>query len=399
MQTLEHFLILAPPPPSKENGLKAKVRAILEGKPDRIYRDGIETIDRVEIIDGAIEGEFSDSVGVRAVKRVGFRITPKSVDTWILNPDEVATFSAYQGAVLAMFAPMFGKGSRAKPKKCVKGLKCGNGCLRRLQVNGEPTVCRKVPSPELRKKIEEAIATAKPAYTVVELARRRDEIKAIAGEAAVEAAEANMKELFAKADLYIRCSPETIDKILESGRLKSQFETMSSGGTLDTATREKVEKAVMGYSTNTAPENRPIYGYFADAGKHSDTAAEYYGSVVIKLRPEARNRATFTAEDSLASELMASSAKAPSLGAIKTKAFNMKTLEMEPMSKEAIADTVSKIGKAKSMSDLRAAMGTLTYTEAQVHGQVKVSDIAEIIYTESLASEFAKSSGIKISAK
>lgn len=151
LDALPHFVVLAAPTAPPESGLKAQVRDILESPPDRIYRDGIESIDRAEIVDGAIEGEFSDRVGVRAVKRVGFRITPEEIETWILNPDEVAKFSVYQGEVLALFAPMFGKGSRAKAKNCTKGLSCGNGCIARGKK------CSKTPSPQTKKKIEGAI--------------------------------------------------------------------------------------------------------------------------------------------------------------------------------------------------------------------------------------------------
>jgi hypothetical protein len=163
LAALPQFVVLAAPKVPPENDLKAMVRDILEGAPDRIYRDGIESVDRAEIVNGAIVGEFSDRVGVRAVKRIGFRIAPDSIDLWILNSDEVMKFSAYQTKVLALFAPMYGKGSRAKPKKCTNGLSCGNGCLRRIQASGKPTVCHKTPSPETKKKIETAIATAKPA--------------------------------------------------------------------------------------------------------------------------------------------------------------------------------------------------------------------------------------------
>jgi hypothetical protein len=157
LKTLPQFVVLAVSELPPETDLKAMVRDILEGAPDRIYRDGIESVDRAEIVNGAIVGEFSDRVGVRAVKRVGFKITPDSIDLRILNPDEVAQFSAYQTEVLALFAPMYGKRSRAKAKKCIKGLSCGNGCIARSKV------CRKTPSPETKKKIETAIATAKPA--------------------------------------------------------------------------------------------------------------------------------------------------------------------------------------------------------------------------------------------
>jgi hypothetical protein len=169
LDALPQCVILAAPKMPPENDLKRAVRNILEGGDDPVYSDGIESIDRAEIVDEAIEGEFSDRIGVRSIKRVGFRITPKSIQTWLLNPDEVAKFSLYQADVLALFAPinsatstplstsqgkpMFGKGSRAgKTKKCSKGLICGGSCIARTKK------CSKTPSPEIKAKIEEAIA-------------------------------------------------------------------------------------------------------------------------------------------------------------------------------------------------------------------------------------------------
>jgi hypothetical protein len=246
MQT--YFLVLAPPSAPKENGLKAQVRAILEGKPDRIYQDGIETIDRVEIIDGAIEGEFSDRVGVRAIKRVGFRITPGSVDTWILNPDEVAEFSAYQGDILAMFAPMFGKGSRAKKKNCTKGLSCGYGCLRRTQANGKPTVCSKVPSPELKKKIEAAIGAEEPALKSPDLPANH----------VLGPDKRITTELLDKAlrDLEDDDNRENLAKLRQFVELnKTRAVFYNTGDDLAQATKEKIYKELFG-------EEDPVLGNY-----------------------------------------------------------------------------------------------------------------------------------------
>ena len=63
LDALPQCVILAAPMMPPEDGLKARVRDILEGSPDRIYRDGIESIDRAEIVDGAIEGSLAIVLG------------------------------------------------------------------------------------------------------------------------------------------------------------------------------------------------------------------------------------------------------------------------------------------------------------------------------------------------
>lgn len=132
LDALPHFVVLAAPKPPQEDKLKAMVRNILESPPDMIYRDGIESVESVETDeDGNLTGVFTDRIGVNSVKRFRYLISEENIEYELENPDEAALMSIYQRDILALFAPMFGAGSKAKKKNCVKGISCGNGCVAR----------------------------------------------------------------------------------------------------------------------------------------------------------------------------------------------------------------------------------------------------------------------------
>jgi phage gp29-like protein len=212
-----------------------------------------------------------------------------------------------------------------------------------------------------------------------ELARQRSRFVESAGEEAVLRSEANLKKVFDNSEVFIRCKSKVIDKIL-ADRFKSQFETGTSGGALAKGARAKTELELMDYPTKTDKSMRPIYGYWGDTGKHHETTATWYGEVVVRLKQSARERATFTVEDSLPARYPTSAASSPSLGAVKPTTIPF-------IDKQRVA----RLEKVQSIKDLQNALATSTYIEAQIHGQVTPDDIAEIIYTGgSMPSDYAK---------
>jgi ParB-like chromosome segregation protein Spo0J len=156
LAALPQFVVLASPPVPPETDLKAMVRDILEGAPDRIYRDGIESVDSAALDEnGDLVGEFSDRIGVRSIKKFSYKISDDGVEYELLNPDEVSKFSVYQSDVLAMFST-----ATAKKKNCLNSVPCGNGCTKR------GNKCRKGGaelSDGTKAKIKKAKALADPA--------------------------------------------------------------------------------------------------------------------------------------------------------------------------------------------------------------------------------------------
>jgi hypothetical protein len=107
------------------------------------------------------------------------------------------------------------------------------------------------------------------------------------------------------SEFYVRIDHDTLPKLLESGRFKSQFETGTGHGLIDKKERRAIEELVMGLSKTTENHERPIYGYLSTAGHASygepyrERDVEGYGSVSIRLKPDVRDRATVTTADSL----------------------------------------------------------------------------------------------------
>jgi hypothetical protein len=172
-----------------------------------------------------------------------------------------------------------------------------------------------------------------------------------------------MKELVANTPISRREDYAVLQKILRSGRIKSQFETGTSGGALAPDVRRPAEFKGLGFPLNTIDKERPIYGFFnLNPG---DDAAWWYGGLEFVFKDEVRNRATFTIGDSLGLFLIdtayGSPVNAPKLGS---------------------ADTaVAAIMEYALTGDLDDFLGkiVLNYVEVQVQGGVQLSDISHIV--------------------
>lgn len=132
--------------------------------------------------------------------------------------------------------------------------------------------------------------------------------------------EEKFKELLASDSTRLgsRCDIETLENILNDGRMKSLFETGTSGGAKDPPYRSIVELMQMSYPEDSLPQDRPIYGMLFDAAdlsglNPSEWRGRNYGSAVIVFKHEAKRYATFTVGDSLNSYPQALVAPSPML--------------------------------------------------------------------------------------
>jgi len=109
-----------------------------------------------------------------------------------------------------------------------------------------------------------------------------------------------LKEVTDKADIIVRYRDEaTIEKILDSGRLKSQFETGTSSGINSPEIRTNVEQSLFGAEKNLPAADRPIYGMLYD--ESAAWHGQGYGKIMVKIdRGAVANRTTVTLGDSLA---------------------------------------------------------------------------------------------------
>jgi len=163
--------------------------------------------------------------------------------------------------------------------------------------------------------------------------------------------------------LFVRVKPSALQKILDGGRFKSQFETNKSGGSVAKDSRDKLESGAFGFDEAKAGvENRPIYGYLSKDthGDNTDADVSQYGNVAVELKPETRDRATMTYGDSLAM----------------TSGGHYESVIPQP-----VTHPDSRIYPLYNGIDpLRPRDLANEYMEAQVHGGVSTSDIKSVTF-------------------
>jgi len=162
------------------------------------------------------------------------------------------------------------------------------------------------------------------------------------------------------SNVTITMPPRVLAQVLNDGRYKTQFETRRSGGLNDPQARSKEEAERFGYPTHMKPEFRPVYGMVELGGVQAPSERDnlQYGSAVIVLKPETRERTTFTTGDSL-------SLNRPSAPVMNPRA--------QPAVVGIDKDTIMR--ESVFREDPRKI-----YLEAQIHGGVRTSDIASVIF-------------------
>lgn len=190
----------------------------------------------------------------------------------------------------------------------------------------------------------------------------------------------------------IRFDPKNLEKILEDGRFKSQFETGTSGGVLDNWIRSNVESGLMGYSDSIDPVKRPIYGMLFDGKTPSDinlsdgdaSISSRYGKAVAIFKRDVKQYSTVTFGDSLdGGTLYPSPLLKPSRYSITGGLMPIKSVQ-----------DIAKKGKMRPS-------GFSEYVEVQIHGgHATTSNIDRIVFArdtpkESIPVDKLKAHGIK----
>jgi hypothetical protein len=103
-----------------------------------------------------------------------------------------------------------------------------------------------------------------------------------------------------KASPAIAIDTHPLHQVLDSGRVKSQFETHSSGGILAPDERENVEHKMFGYPLGLPHHARPIYGYLTnDPSQHHPGAYPYGRHTLVLHRPRVWHRTSAFIGDTL----------------------------------------------------------------------------------------------------
>lgn len=186
-----------------------------------------------------------------------------------------------------------------------------------------------------------------------------------------------LKQINDAADPVVRVPDESVlQKILDDGRFKSQFESGTSTGLFEPTMRADVEKALFGASEELAANKRPIYGMLMDTTNMNQGKA--YGNVVIKLdRAAIQNRTTMTYGDSLAATAKPRLLSAPDMNCITSGGWGSEMQRgLDPLgwldnAAKYAASEGEKVGLTHVVS---------SYAEIQVHGGLSTKDIAEVVF-------------------
>lgn len=192
----------------------------------------------------------------------------------------------------------------------------------------------------------------------------------------IEEFENNIKQelnnLLEENEFATRTSMEGLEKILEEGRIKSQFETDKSSTVIGKDFRAEVEETLYGYPRNLDPKLRPIYGYLTNT-KNGFEFSRYngalkYGNVSIILKKKGlSNRTTFTLGDSLDGTRY--NYKVPTL----YDQPSMQALSASRSLCDRYGTYTGKVGK-----DLYDVTNNVSYLELQFHGGVNINNIEKV---------------------
>jgi hypothetical protein len=159
--------------------------------------------------------------------------------------------------------------------------------------------------------------------------------------------------------------------IIGDKRFKTQWETRTSNGLYQPSTREKREYGLLAIDPKTPKGKRPIYGFLAnkDSGTspmtkpyNSDVfsansrGASQYGDVRFVLKPETRDRTTFTMLDSL----------------------DVRSLP-QPLSDNPTDEQLDMAGFWQNVTDSHDGFIRESYVETQVLGGVSMDDVQKIV--------------------
>lgn len=197
----------------------------------------------------------------------------------------------------------------------------------------------------------------------------------------INASSEALKKVIDNSAYSMRFRSANIDKLIESGRFMNQFETGTSGGTLNAKYRRQATNQLFGLSGKRLkkPEFEK-YGYFGNKDAYKDFAYNLtsyngvfqYGDVIIHFKKDkVANKTTFTVNNSLgpavSKKVVADNPNRPNLIGIDNRVLK-KTVDL------------LKTGKIETPEEASKALG-VRYLEVQYHGDVNLSDVSSMYFT------------------
>ena len=200
-----------------------------------------------------------------------------------------------------------------------------------------------------------------------------------------------VKKLIDDNEYSMRVKSNILEKILQDGRFKNQFETNTSGGLLDKKMRKKATKQLFGKSAIKDAKDFEKYGCLGTKGFINDASKSgQYGDCIVHFKKDMlKNRVTYTIGDSLGyaydKEIIAGNADNPRANGIYIDDLRY------------IFDSLSSNNLTLS-SFLKECSSS--YFELQYHGELTTDCISEVCFTERMPSkevvDILKSKNIKV---
>ena len=193
----------------------------------------------------------------------------------------------------------------------------------------------------------------------------------------------------------MRFKSSNIDSLLDSGRFMNQFETGTSGGTISNKFRKEATKNLFGAADKLKKTDYEKYGYLANSDFLKDSirngTLDMYGDTIIRFNKDTlKGRVTFTVDDSLGNavlkKVIASGTDKAGISAIDVRKMRSYT-------------DILKHTEATDVADLTSDLGA-RYIELQYHGELLLSDVKEICFTDKIPNNESiiklKKAGIKL---
>jgi len=219
----------------------------------------------------------------------------------------------------------------------------------------------------------------------------------------IELASNKIKDVLENSELSMRFKSENIDKLIDSTRILNQFETGTSGGTVNLKYRRQASEQLFGLQGKRLKKHDfEKYGYFGNRDPYEDFlhnskswgGVSQYGDVIVRFsKDKMLSRTTFTINNSLGpavyKDLVADNPNSPHLLSI---------------DKNYLQDYVEllKNKNARTPEELTKTLG-IRYIEAQFHGDVGLTDISSMYFTNKIPNnnqiDALKSYGIDVFVK
>lgn len=284
---------------------------------------------------------------------------------------------------------------KRKAPKCKKGFPCGRTCISKIhncyanlstkdsklvetysqfinRLVGIGTSERETPEPLLEKE-----KSTNPVILSSDVKKFEEDLIKSIGDESYNKSKENLKRILESRSVSMNFPSEVLEKLLEGGKFKNQWETGTSYGSTDLKWRSNKEKISLGVDPELPPEKKPIYGHMSNPDKEkmddSTYSANSYGDIRFMFKDSIKERTTITLGDSpLNGNVVRSS-----------KLTDPKPLNIWKV--DSLVNLKENSIKSEPIHDL--FKGLIPFIEAQIYGETSLNDVASAFIPKEFANK------------